>query len=317
MNFCSSGSSRPLRPLRPLRVLRSLLIAGLFLLPLLAGSCRSHRIIPDDELALIFHDAFLVNARLSHEAKRDSLNVYEPIFARYGYTTADVQYTIGNFSKRKSARLGDVVEQAIALLEQEGTFYDREVAILDTITHIAERTMTRRVYADSAIRVEALKDTARLRIAIDAQPGSYSISVDYHVDSLDRNDRLRNELWYERANGTRVNIVTNLMWKKRDEHFTRTVRTDTTHRRIHLDVGTFDGTPRKPSFTVKEIRIDYTPNAEDAVQQLADEQLRVRIFADAFLGVLMPAAEAEVETDADSDSDSEAGAAESSEASGE
>ena len=102
--------------------LRSLFIA---LFALSTGACKRHTIIPDDELALIFHDAFLVNAYVKREAKLDSLKVYEPIFARYGYTMADVQYTIGNFSKRKSARLGDVVEQAIVLLEREGKYYDQ------------------------------------------------------------------------------------------------------------------------------------------------------------------------------------------------
>ena len=91
-------------------------------------SCSHHKIIPDDELALIFHDAFLANAYLGpRNLAHDSLNVYEPIFARYGYTTQDVHYTIGNFSKRKSARLGDVVEQAIDLLESEGKFFSRPI----------------------------------------------------------------------------------------------------------------------------------------------------------------------------------------------
>ena len=93
---------------------------------LLLGGCARHRIIPDDELALIFHDAFLTNAYLNTENVRpDSLRLYEPIFAHYGYTTEDVHYTIGNFSKRKSARLGDVVEEAIDLLEAEGKIYNR------------------------------------------------------------------------------------------------------------------------------------------------------------------------------------------------
>ena len=78
---------------------------------LCTAACARHTIIPDDELAQIFHDAFLTNAYIgSQNVRIDSLNIYEPIFARYGYTTEDVQYTIGNFSKRKSARLGDVVE---------------------------------------------------------------------------------------------------------------------------------------------------------------------------------------------------------------
>ena len=88
---------------------------------LLLSACARHKIIPDDTLAQIFHDAFLTNAYIGSEGvKTDSLRIYEPIFARYGYTTDDVHYTIGNFSKRKSARLGDVVERAIEMLKRVG-----------------------------------------------------------------------------------------------------------------------------------------------------------------------------------------------------
>lgn len=247
------------------------------------GACKRHTIIPDDELALIFHDAFLVNAYVDHEAKRDSLNVYEPIFDRYGYTTADVQYTIGNFSKRKSARLGDVVERAIVLLEQEGKYYDREVAILDTIDRVAERTQTRRVYSDSLIRVRSLRDTARVRIALDAAPGSYTVELDYRIDSLDRNNRLRGVVWLERHDSTRTNVATTTMWRSRKEHFKRTFKADTTHRQLHVDLVCFDETPRQPSVTITDLRIDYTPETTAAVEELYEKQLNIRIFADEFL----------------------------------
>ena len=253
----------------------SLLIA---LCALGAGACKRHTIIPDEKLALIFHDAFLVNAYTDREAKRDSLNLYEPIFSRYGYTTADVQYTIGNFSKRKSARLGDVVERAIVLLEQEGKYYDREVMILDTIDRVAERTQTRHLYADSAVRVRTLADTARLRIALDAAPGSYTVELDYRVDSLDRNGRMRGAVWLEKRDGTRTNIVTTTLWRNRSEHFKRTFKADTTHRRLHVDWVQFDETPRQPSVTVSDLRIDYTPETAAAVDRLYDEQLDLRIF---------------------------------------
>ena len=121
---------------------------------LLLSACARHKIIPDDTLAQIFHDAFLTNAYIGSEGvKTDSLRIYEPIFARYGYTTDDVHYTIGNFSKRKSARLGDVVELAIEMLEAEGKYYNREVAILDTIDNVACRSFTRTVYALSLIHI--------------------------------------------------------------------------------------------------------------------------------------------------------------------
>ena len=180
----------------------SILAAGL-LAALAAASCHRPTVIPDDELALIFHDAFLVNAYVKREAKLDSLKVYEPIFARYGYTMADVQYTIGNFSKRKSARLGDVVEQAIVLLEREGKYYDREVAILDTIDNVARRTFTRKLHSDSLIRVTTLADTTRLSFTFETAPGDYEVRLNYRIDSLDRNDKgLRSMMWLERADSS-------------------------------------------------------------------------------------------------------------------
>ncbi len=141
---------------------------------LLLSACARHKIIPDDTLAQIFHDAFLTNAYIGSEGvKTDSLRIYEPIFARYGYTTDDVHYTIGNFSKRKSARLGDVVERAIEMLEREGKIYNQEVAVLDTIDNVARRTFTRTVLADSLIRVGSLRDTARFN----ARPERPSVTV--------------------------------------------------------------------------------------------------------------------------------------------
>ena len=154
--------------------LRILLLAA----AVAAAACARHRIIPDEKLAMIFRDAFLVNAYLSTESlSGDSLNVYEPIFDRYGYTVEDVQYTVASFSRRKSARLGDVVNRAADLLEQEGLIYDREVAVLDTVNNIARRRFTRTLRSDSLLRVERLRDTGLLRIRIpEVRPGDYAVS---------------------------------------------------------------------------------------------------------------------------------------------
>lgn len=267
-----------------LKMKRSLTITLLALAALL-GACSRHTIIPDDELALIFHDAFLANAYTgSRNMQLDSLNLYEPIFASYGYTTADVQYTIGNFSKRKSARLGDVVEQAIVLLEEEGKFYNRAVAALDTIDNVARRTFTRRIHSDTLIRVGTLRDTARLRLAFDVQPGEYNLRFKYLVDSLDRNERgLRGSVWLETHDSVRVNYYTTTLRRNREENFSRRLVTDTTHRRLRIELATFSDKPRHPSVTVRDLMLDYTPPTRVAVDSLYDRQLDLRIFADEFL----------------------------------
>lgn len=251
---------------------------------LFGAACSHHRIIPDEKLALIFHDAFLANAYLGgRNVVKDSLNVYEPIFARYGYTTEDVHYTIGNFSKRKSARLGDVVERAIDMLEAEGKFYNREVAVLDTIDRVALRSARRVVRADSLIRVRSLADTARLSFVFDVEPGEYNVQWRYLVDSLDRNTRNRARIWLERADSSQVQPYTVTLRRLSEGSISWKFTVDSSMRRLCVELFSFPETPRRPSLSVRDFRVEFTPETHTAVEQLYRRQLDLRIFADQFL----------------------------------
>ena len=248
-------------------------------------ACSHHTIIPDDELALIFHDAFLANAYLGgRNPTADSLNVYEPIFARYGYTTQDVQYTIGNFSKRKSARLGNVVERAITMLDAEGKDYSREVAILDTIDNVALRTARRTVRADSLIRVRSLADTSQLRFAFDVVPGAYDVQLTYLVDSLDRNtaDTPRSRMWLESADGTQSQNYNIILRRRSEGYISHRFKADSGHRRLCIEFYSFTGRPQTPSVTVRNFKVEHTPEKAEAVDLLYERQLDLRIFADEF-----------------------------------
>ena len=240
---------------------------------LLLSACARHKIIPDDTLAQIFHDAFLTNAYIGSEGvKTDSLRIYEPIFARYGYTTDHV------------AQTGDVVERAIEMLEREGKIYNQEVAVLDTIDNVARRTFTRTVLADSLIRVGSLRDTARLSFTLDVEPGEYSLSLKYLVDSLDRNQRgLKGSVWLERRDSSRTNVYTTTLRRNREESFSRRFTTDTTHRRLRIDFLTFNARPERPSVTVTDLKVEYIPPTRTAVEKLYAQHLDIRICADDFL----------------------------------
>ncbi len=266
--------------------MKSFLRRFLFSCLLLCGvACTHHKIIPDEKLALIFHDAFLANAYLGgRDIVRDSLNVYEPIFARYGYTTQDVHYTIGNFSKRKSARLGDVVERAIEMLEAEGKFYNREVAVLDTVDRVALRSARRIVHADSLIRVRSLADTSRLSFVFDVEPGEYDIRLRYLVDSLDLNTRNpRARIWLERADSSQVQPYTVTLRRLNEGSISRKFTADSSLRRLRVELFSFSDTPRRPSVSVYDFKVEFTPETRTAVEQLYRRQLDLRIFADQFL----------------------------------
>lgn len=248
-------------------------------------ACSGYKIIPDDKLAQIFHDAYLTNAYMQQQGLRlDSINIYEPIFAKYGYTTDDVQYTIGNFSKRKSARLSEVVEQAIEQLDKESKHLEHEVGILDTINNIARRTLRRTLLADSAIRLTRLRDTSLLRFSLDSiRPGSYTVTFDYLIDSLDKNTQVRTSIWFERRDGRRVNASPSYMAQRRVAQFRREMEADTAVSSMAIRIYEIrNREPKAPHAMIRNLRVDYTPYAEEAVDSLFLRQLNLKIFADDF-----------------------------------
>ena len=264
----------------------------------LAIACARHKIIPDETLAKIFHDAFLTNAYLDHEnIEADTLNFYEPIFQKYGYTIEDVRFTIGNFSKRKSARLGDVVEVAIAQLEKQGKLYEKEVAVLDTIDNTAQRLFTRTIYTDSLVRIKKLKDsTNRVVVIDDLRSGEYKISFGYKLDSLDDNIMRKTGVWFEREDGTKIGLQQITLRKTAIvDQISRTLTFEEGAVRLVIDlyqVGKLsDNAANKKKkkhtgLTVTNLQVTHIPTVKDAVDSLYAKQLVIKIFADEFLSLI-------------------------------
>ena len=264
---------------------------------LAAIACARHKIIPDETLAQIFHDAFLTNAYIEKEGiKCDTLNFYEPIFEKYGYSIEDVRFTIGNFSKRKSARLGDVVEVAIDMLEKQGKLYEKEVAVLDTIDNTAQRLFTRTIYTDSLVRIKNLKDsTKRIIVIDDLRPGEYKVAFDYKIDSLDDNIMRKTSVWFEREDSTKLNTQQITLRKTAAiDQIARTLTFEEGAVRMVIDlyqVGKPSDKARSKKkkkhtgLTVTNLRVIHIPTVKDAVDSLYAKQLVIKIFADEFLSL--------------------------------
>lgn len=246
---------------------RSKFLVPLLLLFLLAfSSCRNPKIIPDDKLALIFRDAFVTNAYTQSERINilDSLNIYEPVFKKYGYTVEDVQFTIGNFTKRKSDRLSDVVDSAIELLAADSRFYKRRVAITDSIGRIARDRFATTIYFDSLISVRRIADTSRLRITVPIdRPGTYEVSYYYFVDTLDRNNDLRPEHYLlDDRNRKSANITRRLKRFERDR-FTASFIAGEHHRKLVIDLNAYARREdmKRPHLTVDSLTVTrYLPD---------------------------------------------------------
>lgn len=258
------------------RILITLLVVASFV------GCSKPKIIPDSRLADIFYEAFLTNAYIGETRLRlDSLKIYEPIFERYGYTIEDVQYTFGDFSKRKSARLGDVVEVAIDRLEAEGEWLNREVRILDTIDARARRTFSRVVYLDTLVEVKRLRDTSRLCIKLDSiARGDYEVSFSYFIDSLDKNNGQRVIFELERKDGHRRSVFNNSMRHRDTVSISRTVKNDGNEQTLYINLATFlkDKRVERPRMSFRDVTVRYIPLAEDVIDSLYEKSIDLAIF---------------------------------------
>lgn len=259
--------------------------------------CARRKEIDDKTLAQIFRDAYLTNAYLGiNYINIDSIQIYEPILDQYGYTPEDLRYTIGNFSRRKSAQLGRVLKEAEKEIAEYAVDYEKRVVVLDTIKDVAIRSFKRMVYQDSLIEVKKRADTSKLKLTIEPlQPGTYSVRYKYTYNKKEEPKRkkskkrpedeltLRGALYIETFGGShRNNYSYNL---RKEESIRRTLIADTSAHKLVL-------TFAKPSdarhkirnidLKVEDIEILYTPSEEMAIDSLFMKYVDIKIFDNVF-----------------------------------
>ena len=271
--------------------------------------CAKKNIIPDDTLAKIFHDAFVVNAYIGEKRiNLDSLQIYEPIFNRYGYTANDVVYTVGNFSRRKSARLGTVVEQAISRLEQESKEYKKKVVILDTIRSVAVRTSIRDIYRDTLIKAKKRADSTALHIEITPIPqGEYTISYSYLCeDDLEKYPRSA-EFYFTDDNGHQKGRTTVPL--RKSGIVNRTLVATDNNRNLVIELGKYTNLqkannatssksgekgkkrkknrknlpPKVQDLVIRNLQVRFKLKEGAAIDSLFNRYVDIKIFADGFL----------------------------------
>lgn len=261
---------------------------------LLFVSCGGRTTISDDELARIFHDAFLSNAYVTTKSIRlDSLRLYEPIFNSYGYSTEDVQYTLGNFAMRKSARLGDVVEAAISMLEREGVQLDKEVAILNTVDALVKKKADSQILSDSLIKVTNLGDTTKLHLIL-ANPnrGLYRIKLEYSIEN-DKNSPYRTEWRSERlldgeaVDGSDsiaiISTRTVQMRKTKGQRLESTLNVGDSIDRVVIELAKTKSYKEDPDIEIMNFELWREPSDEDARLEVFNRIVDIDIFGDELL----------------------------------
>jgi len=249
--------------------------------------CSGPKEIPDKDLVNIFHDAYLANAYMAEAGIReDSLQLYEPIFKRYGYTMADLQHTLMTFNERKSAMLSDIMSAVHRRLDAEADREAKKMIVLDTIDNLAKRTYTRTIYADSLIRVKRMRDTTKLRITIeDIVPAEYTVTFEYLIDTLDENLNSRVEAYLLRSDSSQVSRHTLMLSRHREGKYSRKFTTDTSHRQLYINMYYHpqNEESKLPDITIRNFKIVRVLPTEVSVDSLYYEQLNLNIINHALM----------------------------------
>ncbi len=181
------------------RRVRDIFVTPLLLLTLtlMVGCGIKPRNIPDKELSAIFKEFLLVTAYSTdvlHLTMRDSVDVYTPVLEKFGYTVDDLEYTIGNVTKRKSAQLSDIMEQTIADLKDEAEdrrrLWNAWSAMLNKGRELGRDT----IYHLDKLHTADVGEEG-LRIEIDSlKEGRYELLYDYYIEPRTRGERVYLEM---------------------------------------------------------------------------------------------------------------------------
>lgn len=247
-----------------------------------AVGCSGPKVIPDNDLINIIHDAYIANAYMNEcNIREDSLYVYEPIFQRYGYTMTDMQYTLRTFNERKSAMLSDIMSEVYRRLDAESDIEAAKMVVLDTIDNIAKRTYTRTIYADSLIRAKRMKDTTKLRITIeDLVPGEYTVSFTYLIDTLDENRNSRVEAYALRNDSTQSLRHTLMLSRYREGKYSRKFSIDTSHKELFINMfyHPMNEESALPDITITDFKVVRVLPLEVSIDSLYQHQLNLQII---------------------------------------
>ncbi len=239
-------------------------------------SCRSYKQIPEATLADIFRDMYLQNAymeRYNMNLPLDSVDVYAPLIGRYGYTVEDFKQTITEATKRKSFRLTDLVETAIAKLESELRAVEQRVRILEVIDSTAYAVSRREVFRDSLIAVRRLADSAALTVRVPLEEPSGKIDRQYscHLASLDKNHALTNRHVLLTADSlTRSSSTLRMLVGRRVKHNV-VLSGDDNVAELVIRFGNYPANPRRMHLTIDSLVVVNQPPLAEARQILARE----------------------------------------------
>ncbi|MBR6830706.1 MAG: hypothetical protein IKM58_01310 [Tidjanibacter sp.] len=140
--------------------------------------------ISDKDFVAIFSEMYLVGTYCSQEELNcDSLDIYTPILDKYGYTTEQFTEKLASFTKRKSARVTNVIDKAIDHMHVTTSGYERQLDIRNSINTDLITRFSDTLWHEEHVELERSADSTRVVNKFPARKGDYVLSFNYLIET--------------------------------------------------------------------------------------------------------------------------------------
>ncbi|MEG1635301.1 MAG: hypothetical protein RR388_06710, partial [Rikenellaceae bacterium] len=226
---------------------------------------------PESILKKIFIESAFVDsyARLKiASSQKDTLSIFESIFTNYGYTAADLKYTIETHSRRKSNVIVVLIEEAVADLENVRTIAQFRNDLNKTWQEKAKEYSKEILYqCNDTLKYRSLDSLKKFKIRIPLNRiGEYEFSYRYYIDSTDLN-QVRYFNYHRLDSVNKKNADQSSVWLTyvKDiyqpiKHNVKIDKLDTLSNQIEYEMiyyGNNDKYAKKPNMNFDSIKVTY------------------------------------------------------------
>ncbi len=246
-------------------------------------SCRGYKQIPEEELAVIFKEMYVVNSYFDRNVMPlDSVDIYAPVLARHGYTEEDFTRTLTDGAKRKSFRLSDIVDRSLELLQAQYDGVELRVSQLEYIDSLAMAEATETLLCDSTLKLRSKADTAIMKLSVPVSDGQgqFKISYRYSLDSLDANKNVEVRHMLRKRDGTLRSNTTLRVRRRGGSHYYETTLTGGSDVGEVLLQVMYPDKPGRIFLTIDSICVLRLPPLSDAYRVLERMYVDPRLMID-------------------------------------
>lgn len=241
--------------------------------------------IPEQKLGEIIADIVLTDSYVSNVMKpsyreRDTIDYFNPILDKYGYTIEDFEYTIDKYARRKTDVIWNTLDKATERIDVIRSLYDNSNKMREKWNlFVEERSADTIYYHKDTLNIRSTTDLNRI---VTKSPihnrGKFTVSFDYNMNEGEKNDSqyliyylsdtinkstkpYRNSFWIAPTSGSSDFRTTK-----------RVIKTDNIRRYNAIKILPFDysnhvgtGTDYKHMDTkIWNLLITFTPDPRDA-----------------------------------------------------